>query len=180
MVLDQVTVRNLELVEAAGASDDPAATLVKAIDETATGMGARLLRSWILRPQIDREEIEARLAAVAEMKSRTIAREEIRRELVSVLDIERLTSRITLGIATPRDLTALKGSLDRIPRLRGLFSSDESSEAEIASRLRTLRDELDEMADVREIIGRGIADDPPAVASEARRHYPSQIRSRTG
>ena len=74
MVLDQVTVRNLELVEAAGASDDPAATLVKAIDETATGMGARLLRSWILRPQIDREEIEARLAAVAEMKSRTIAR----------------------------------------------------------------------------------------------------------
>jgi DNA mismatch repair protein MutS len=166
MVLDQVTVRNLELVEAAGASDDPAATLVKAIDETATGMGARLLRSWILRPQIDREEIEARLVAVAEMKSRTIAREEIRRELANILDIERLTSRITLGIATPRDLTALKGSLDRIPRLRELLSSDGSSEVEIADRLRTLRDELDEMADVREIIGRGIADDPPAVASE--------------
>ena len=166
MVLDQVTVRNLELVEAAGASDDPAATLVKAIDETATGMGARLLRSWILRPEIDRDEIEARLAAVAEMKSRTIAHEEIRRELASVLDIERLTSRITLGIATPQDLTALKGSLDRMPRLRELLSSDGSPEVEIASRLRTLRDELDEMVDVREIIGRGIADDPPAVVSE--------------
>ncbi len=47
---------------------------------------------------------------MAEMKSRTIAREEIRRELAKILDIERLTSRITLGIATPRDLTALKGS----------------------------------------------------------------------
>ena len=52
MVLDQVTVRNLELVEAAGAGDDAAATLLAAIDETATGMGARLLRSWILRPEI--------------------------------------------------------------------------------------------------------------------------------
>ena len=166
MVLDQVTVRNLELVEAAGAGDDPAATLVKAIDETATGMGARLLRSWILRPQIDREEIEARLDAVAEMKSRTIAREEIRRELAKILDIERLTSRITLGIATPRDLTALRGSLDRIPELRRLLSSEGSSAPEITSRLRTLRDELDEMTDVREIIARGIADDPPAVASE--------------
>lgn len=166
MVLDQVTVRNLELVEAAGAGDDSTATLVKAIDETATGMGARLLRSWILRPQIDREEIEARLEAVAEMKSRTIAREEIRIELSNILDIERLTSRITLGIATPRDLTALKGSLDRIPRLRQLLSSDGSADAEIAGRLRTLRDELDEMKDVREIIARGIADDPPAVASE--------------
>ena len=166
MVLDQVTVRNLELVEAAGAGDDPAATLVKAMDETATGMGARLLRSWILRPQINREEIEARLDAVAEMKSRTIAREEIRRELASILDIERLTSRITMGIATPRDLTALKGSLERIPRLRHLLSSEGSSEAEIASRLRMLRDELDEFADVRETIGRGIADDPPPVASE--------------
>ncbi len=166
MVLDQVTVRNLELVEAAGASDDPAATLVRAIDETATGMGARLLRSWILRPQIDREEIEARLDAVAEMKSRTIAREEIRTELAKILDIERLTSRITLGIATPRDLTALKGSLDRIPRLRQLLSSDGSAAAQIAERLKTLRDELDEMTDVREIIARGIADDPPALASE--------------
>ncbi len=166
MVLDQVTVRNLELVEAAGAGDDAAATLVKAIDETATGMGARLLRSWMLRPQIDREEIEARLKAVTELKSRTIAREEIRRELSNILDIERLTSRITLGIATPRDLTALRASLDRIPRLRQLLSSDGSADAEIIGRLRTLRDELDEMTDVREIIARGIADDPPAVASD--------------
>jgi DNA mismatch repair protein MutS len=167
MVLDQVTVRNLELVEAAGAGDDPAATLVKAIDETATGMGARLLRSWILRPQIDREEIEARLDAVAEMKSRTIAREEIRRELANILDIERLTSRITLAIATPRDLTALKGSLERIPRVRQLLVADGSSPADAAGRLALLRDELDEFADVREMIGRGIADDPPALVSEA-------------
>jgi DNA mismatch repair protein MutS len=159
MVLDQVTVRNLELVEAA-AGDDASATLVRAIDETATGMGARLLRSWILRPEIDRAEIEARLDAVSELKSRMIEREEIRKELGKILDVERLTSRIALGIATPRDLTALKASLERIPRLRELLPEAG------AGRLKALREGLDELTDVREIIARGIADDPPALASE--------------
>ena len=78
MILDAVTARNLELVEPA-TGDDASATLLRAIDETATGMGARLLRRWILRPEISLAEIEARLDAVAELKSRTIAREEIRK-----------------------------------------------------------------------------------------------------
>ena len=120
MILDQVTARNLELVEPAP-GDDASATLVGAIDETATGMGARLLRAWILRPEISLSEIEARLDAVAELKSRTIAREEIHSELEGILDLERLMSRITLGIATPRDLLALRASLEKIPSVRGLI-----------------------------------------------------------
>src|ERR1700734_3538257 len=110
MILVAVTVRNLELVEPS-AGDDASSTLLKAIDETATGMGARLLRGWIVRPEIALEEINARMNAVGELKSRTVEREEIHRTLEGVLDLERLTSRITLGAATPRDLLALRQSL---------------------------------------------------------------------
>ena len=165
LILDQVTARNLELVEPS-AGDDASATLLAAIDETATGMGARLLRSWILRPNISLVEIEARLDAVAELKSRTVAREEIHNELQRILDLERLTSRITLGVATPRDLQALRVSLDKIPRVRDLLLPDAARAATQSQRLPSLRDQMDEMADVRERIATGIADDPPALSSD--------------
>jgi DNA mismatch repair protein MutS len=162
LLLDQVTVRNLELVEPVS-GDDASATLVSALDQTATGMGARLLRSWILRPEIALEEIEARLDAVAELKARPIERGEIYRTLESVLDLERLTSRITMGVATPRELQALRKSLEQIPLLRGFLSA--ASQA-AAARIAALHAELDELADVREAIERAIADEPPAQASE--------------
>jgi DNA mismatch repair protein MutS len=165
MILDAVTARNLELVEPS-AGDDASATLLKAIDETATGMGARLLRGWILRPEISLAEIEDRLNAVDELKSRTVEREEIHRTLEGILDLERLTSRITLGVATPRDLLALRQSLEKIPMLRGLLEPLVTAAAAPGGRLAGLRDQLDEMGDVREMIARGIADDPPAVASD--------------
>ena len=148
------------------------ATLVRAIDETATGMGARLLRSWILRPEISLAEIEARLGAVENLKSGTVAREEIRRELEGILDLERLTSRITLGVATPRDLLALRGSLEIIPRLRALIAGAIASRDAGAgitpepARLASLREQMDELADVSGAIARGIADDPPALPNE--------------
>jgi DNA mismatch repair protein MutS len=185
MVLDQVTARNLELVEPAG-GDDRSATLLEAIDETATGMGARLLRAWMLRPEISINEIEQRLDAVAALKSQTIAREEIWKECEGILDLERLMSRITLGIATPRDLVALRGSLEKVPRLRELAaeaasasgiahegaagngsSRDHDATGENKGRLSALREQMDELADVRETIARGIADEPPAVLNEA-------------
>jgi len=163
MILDAVTTRNLELVEPS-AGDDASATLLRAIDETATGMGARLLRGWLLRPEIALGEIEDRLNAVGELKSRTVEREEIHRTLEGILDLERLTSRITLGVATPRDLLALRQSLEKIPALRGLL--EPLVTAAPGRRLSALREQLDEMADVREMIAHGIADDPPAVASD--------------
>jgi DNA mismatch repair protein MutS len=161
MILDQVTARNLELVEPS-VGDDASATLLAALDETATGMGARLLRSWVLRPEISLSEIEARLDAVAELKSQTIAREEMQSELAGILDLERLTSRVTLGVATPRDLIGLRTSLDKLPGLRKHLEKL----AEAKGRLDHLREEMDEMADVRDVIARGIADDPPATAND--------------
>src|SRR6202040_3273152 len=186
MILDQVTARNLELVEASS-GDDARATLLAAIDETATGMGARLLRSWVLRPEISIKEIEARLEAVAKLKAQTVAREEIRGGLEGILDLERLTSRVTLGVVTPRDLLALRGSLEKIPRVRAQVATEERTEKCAASsapttaatsRLAALRDEMDEMADVRDLIARGISEEPPAMVNEPgviRRGYHAEL-----
>jgi DNA mismatch repair protein MutS len=167
MVLDSVTARNLELVEAS-VGDESSATLLRAMDETATGMGARMLRAWILRPEISLAEITERLDAVSGLKARTVCREEIRKSLEGILDLERLTSRITLGVATPRDLLALRASLDKIPRVRELVAEITSSGQDGApSRLVALLKQMDEMADVRDIIARGIADDPPAMPNDS-------------
>jgi DNA mismatch repair protein MutS len=171
LVLDHVTARNLELVEPA-AGDDDSATLLASLDETATPMGARLLRSWILRPAIALDEIEARLDGVAELRGATVVREEIRRDLAQIFDIERLTSRVTLGAATPRDLLALQRSLAAIPLLRGFLSKCQSA------RLVALHAQLDELADVRDAIERAIADDPPALPTEPgiiRRGYSAEL-----
>ena len=159
LVLDHVTVRNLELVSPS-VGDDDSSTLLASLDGTATGMGARLLRSWILRPSISLEEISARLDAVTELKSATVAREEIRRDLDEIFDLERLTSRVTLGNATPRDLQALRRSLVAVPLLRGFLTRFASA------RLVALREQLDDLADVRDLIARAIAEDPPAQPTE--------------
>ena len=184
LILDSVTVRNLELVEPA-AGDDASATLLKAIDQTCTGMGARLLRRWILRPEISLSEINDRLDAVGELKSQTVVREELHKELEGILDLERLTSRVTLGAATPRDLLALRQSLDKLPSIRALLAAPDAHGANVGKqslprslRLSALRAELDELGDVRDKIARGIADDPPAMASDpgiVRRGFNSEL-----
>jgi DNA mismatch repair protein MutS len=153
LVLDSVTVRNLELVD--GLSEG-ATSLLKVIDETVTGMGARLLRSWLLRPSVKRGEIEARHGAVAELHSSHIKRDRLRQLLKEVADVERLAGRLNLGSTTPRDLVALRRSLDQVPQVREALANCESS------LLQVLHDALDELADVRSLIESAIQDDPPA------------------
>ncbi|HEY3103538.1 MAG TPA: DNA mismatch repair protein MutS, partial [Pyrinomonadaceae bacterium] len=152
LILDQITVRNLELVEAMGGASR---SLLDVIDETVTGMGARLLRSWLLRPSIRRGEIEARHGAVAELYASHIKRDHLRSLLKEVADVERLTGRLNLGSATPRDLVALRRSLDQVPSIRDLLANGESS------LLQVLNDAADELADVRALIANAIEDDPP-------------------
>ncbi|MBZ5641386.1 MAG: DNA mismatch repair protein MutS [Acidobacteriia bacterium] len=175
LVLDAVTVRNLELLapifaEDAGRGNAP--TLLTALDETATGMGARLLRQWILRPQVNRDEIDARLAAVEELKTHTVLREEIRHNLSGVQDLERLAGRVTLGVASPRDLLGLRQSLTRIPLVRKYLENCASA------RLAGLHEQMDALSDVRERIEAALADDPPALASDPgviRRGYHEEL-----
>jgi DNA mismatch repair protein MutS len=154
LVLDQVTCRNLELVE----SQNPAgrgATLLAVLDATVTGMGARLLRSWILRPSVRRGEIESRHAAVEDLHRSQMRRDRVRAALKDVSDLERLTGRINLGTATPRDLVALRRSLNQVPAIRQALSDAE------ASLLQVIVENADELPDVRERIARALSDDPP-------------------
>src|SRR5205814_7059544 len=112
----------LELGEPIFAGTSNEVTLCRAIDATLTPMGKRLLRAWILRPQIDLAIITARLDAVETGVRELIAREELRRTLDGVLDLERLLSRVTLESANARDLLALADSLRRLPAIKAALS----------------------------------------------------------
>ena len=154
MTLDNVTVRNLELVEPVFAGEG--ATLIGVLDQTATGMGGRLLRHRLLRPSLKLEEIEARLDALADLHRETILRAELRKELAEVLDIERLLAKVTLGSAGARELLALGRSLDRVPKLAAV-----GTRGKLGERSRQIFARLDEVPDVRDAILRAIADEPP-------------------
>jgi DNA mismatch repair protein MutS len=159
MVLDSVTARNLELAEPlfAGETD---ATLMATVDRTRTSMGARLLKMWLLRPSLDRAEIEQRLDAVEELKRETIARGGLDRHLGGVLDLERLLGKAALGSATPRDLLGLGASLERMPALRA------TAGGLVSARLARLREQVDELRDVAEDIARAISPQAPANAAD--------------
>lgn len=158
LVLDSVTVRNLELVESlAGGSGR---SLLQVIDETVTGMGARLLRAWLLRPCVKRGEVEARLAAVQDLFASQVRRDKLRALLKEVSDLERVVGRISLGSATPRDLCAMLRSLNQVPAIREVLRGLEASLIEV------LVENTDELPDVRDLIARAINDDPPIKLSD--------------
>ena len=116
--LDQVTVRNLELVEPLFAGQDARATLFHTLDACQTPMGKRLLRATILRPLVDAQALEARYEAVAEAHGDLLKREEMRRAFGGILDLERLLARLSLDSAGPRDVRALAASLGKLPGLK--------------------------------------------------------------
>jgi DNA mismatch repair protein MutS len=155
LVLDAVTVRNLELIEPLFAGTDAGVTLFRSIDAAATPMGKRLLRAWLLRPSLDLAEINARLDAVEAGVKDIIAREELRRALDGVLDLERLLSRVTLETANPRDVLALAASLRKIPAVKGAVARLTSA------RLQALHAALDQMTDLRDRIEKTIVPEPP-------------------
>ncbi|PYX92614.1 MAG: DNA mismatch repair protein MutS [Acidobacteria bacterium] len=148
------------LVLALFAGTDAEVTLFRSIDATVTPMGKRLLRSWMLRPSIDLAEINTRLDAVeAEVKD-TIAREELRRALDGVLDLERLLSRVTLETANPRDVLALEASLAKIPAVRAALLRLP------AERLKILHTTVDELDDLRSYIENTVIPEPPISLSD--------------
>jgi DNA mismatch repair protein MutS len=155
LVLDAITVRNLELVEPLFTSTGEGVTLCRALDATKTPMGKRLLRAWMLRPSIDVSEINARLDAIESQVGNTLGREELRRAMDGILDIERLLSRVTLETANPRDLLALAHCFARLPKVR------EAMARFTAPRFVALHSLLDDLADLREKIFTTLIDEPP-------------------
>jgi DNA mismatch repair protein MutS len=155
LVLDAVTVRNLELIEPLFAGTDAGVTLFRSIDAAVTPMGKRLLRAWLLRPSLDLAEIHGRLDSVDAGVKDLVAREELRRALDGVLDLERLLSRVTLETANPRDVLALAASLGKLPAVKGAVGRLG------AERLQVLHRALDELVDLRQRIESTIVPEPP-------------------
>lgn len=162
MILDAVTVRNLELVEPI--FSDGGATLIAVLDQTATGMGGRLLRHRLLRPSLQTDEIEARLDAVGDLVRETILRAELRKQLLPVLDVERLLAKVMIGSATPRDLLALARSLDQTPRLG---ESVRMASRELSQRLTETFGRLDQVPEASGPVLAAISDSPPAVIGDS-------------
>jgi DNA mismatch repair protein MutS len=161
MVLDAVTVRNLELVDPI--FSDGGATLIGVLDQTATGMGGRLLRQRLLRPSLDRSEIESRLDAVSDLAHETILRAELRKQLGPVLDIERLLAKVMIGSAGPRDLLALGKSLDQTPRLE---ESVRLALKPLSARLNATFARLDPVPEASGPIIAALSDTPPVNISD--------------
>jgi DNA mismatch repair protein MutS len=155
LLLDPATRRNLEL-DRALRDGDRSATLFHTLDATVTSAGGRLLRRWLLAPLLDPEEIRARQDAVEEFLTRSDLRERGRVQLREVHDIERLLGRSVAGTANPRELWALRSSLERVPGL--IAALDEST----AALVRRIVDGIDPCADVAERLAAGLVDDPPA------------------
>jgi len=158
MVIDEVTQRNLELIRNIR-DGTTRGTLLETVDKTATSMGSRLLRQWLLRPLLSVNEIRKRLDAVEELVNTIMLREELREQFSQIQDIERLISRVTFGNANPRDLVALKNSLIYIPKIKLLLKDVKSSY------LQKLR-ELNELKEIIELIEKAIKDNPSAVLRE--------------
>jgi DNA mismatch repair protein MutS len=117
MFIDATSMRNLELIESVF-SKDSSKTLFGILNKTKTPAGSRLLKRQLVAPLRDLNEIEARLDAIEEMNSLVVERNEIRELLDSFADVERISSRIVSRIASPKDLYALKISLELLDTLK--------------------------------------------------------------
>jgi DNA mismatch repair protein MutS len=163
MPLDEMTRRNLELVESLrdGGVDG---TLLSVLDRTGTPMGARLLRQWILAPLVSREAIEARLDAVSAFCLDVVSREAMRAAIDDVRDVERLAAKAAASRSTPRELRALGDSLAALPAVVAALAGVASE----TGRLRAILDAWDDAADVASHICGVLVERPPlAIGDEA-------------
>ena len=159
MLLDEMTRRNLELVEPLRAGEE-GGTLVWVLDETVTAMGARALRRWILTPLVDAEQIWRRQEAVAELFYVPDLRTLLRDALGRMTDLERLAGKVGAGRVSPRELLALGRSLAELPAIK-----EAGADAQSAF-LRALVTEADLLQDVRELVEVAISQDAPATLQD--------------
>lgn len=152
MVLDQFTRRNLELIETIRGGKQ-CGSLLGILDRTVTPMGKRLLRKWLSEPLLEISRLNARLDAVESLTVSDVMRGEIAQALKPVADVERLTNKVVIGRAGPRDLLGLKLALTVIPRLRELIEN--------APSLTAIAERLDPCEQALDLISRAITDDPP-------------------
>ncbi|MEK7790656.1 MAG: DNA mismatch repair protein MutS, partial [Deltaproteobacteria bacterium] len=153
MRLDATTIRNLELFETQY-ERTAYGSLFWLLDQTSTAMGRRLLRQWLLYPLLNLEEIKKRQEKISIFFEKSILRSSIQQKLKSILDLERIIGRMTLGLANARDLIALRNALQLIPQLNYLFQSE------------GVEFSLPSFTALCDLLSRAIVDDPPLSLKE--------------
>ncbi|MBE8713396.1 DNA mismatch repair protein MutS [Sphingobacterium sp. KB22] len=157
MWLDRFTIRNLELI---GSANENATTLSDVLDQTASPMGARLLKRWIVMPLKEKKSIQERLNVVDYFYQHAEIREELIKEIRQVGDLERLISKIGLLKANPREISQLKRSLFAIERLKSLTNVAESES------LRMISEQLNTCLIIRDKIEHELQEDPPVALNK--------------
>src|SRR5687768_16751041 len=162
MPLDEMTRRNLELVESLRGGADQSGTLCSVLDRTLTPMGSRLLREWLLAPLVVRAAIDARLDAVSAFAENPLERARLRGHLDAVRDVERLAAKTAASRATPRELRALGDSLAALPEIATVIPTLVARAAASPSRIiSALVAEWDSCDDLSGEIGRMLVQRPP-------------------
>lgn len=154
LALDEVTRRSLELTRTSrdGQRDG---SLLGVIDRTVTAMGARALHNAILTPLADKKSIDARLDSVDELLKQMSTRNDLRSLLAGVPDLQRLTTRVSTGRASPKDLVGVRNTLRLLPKIKAKVTGRQ------AKLLNELEGRLELCPDLRERLDHGLADDPP-------------------
>ena len=171
MSLDYNTQRNLELTQTM-LTKDKKGSLLWVLDKTKTAMGKRLVRNWIEQPLVDAEVINRRLSAVQALYTANMARADLKDALSHVFDIERLTTRILYGSATPREVKALGDTCAMLPEVRA------QAAACGAPLLKDLADQIDPLEDILNKITTALVEDPPATLKDGgaiRAGYNSEV-----
>jgi DNA mismatch repair protein MutS len=173
VVLDAATQTNLELVESRSTRDT---SLLAVLDRTITPMGGRKLRAWILQPLRNLTELECRQQMIADLLQEPDLLASLRASLKSIRDIERAAGRLSQASGNPRDLVALKTSLQQTPKLKGelqklldrlAFGATRVKEGENVELLaQHLQNEIQEMPALAEKLAKAVADDPPLALKE--------------
>ena len=159
MLLDEMTTRNLELIEPLRAGEEGGA-LLDVIDDTVTAMGGRLLRRWTLEPLVVAKEIWARQDAVSGLVEDSVRRGELREALRGMSDIERLSGKLGNARVAPRELSALRRSLSLLPGVKSVVASV------MSEKLLEIAEGLDCLEDVHDLLANAIAETPPPVLAE--------------
>lgn len=159
VMVDAASQRNLDLVEARGGLKN---TLLGSLDQTATPMGARLLRDWILHPSMDLSVLQARQEVVSVFLSEPYLASKLQDSFRQVRDMERLSVRLSQGVGNARDLQALGCSLAQIPHIAG----DLGALSGHCTRLFELASSLGNFDEIVELLHRALADEPPVTVKE--------------
>ncbi|WP_409294301.1 DNA mismatch repair protein MutS [Peribacillus sp. SCS-26] len=158
MKIDYHSKRNLELTETVRTKGKKG-SLLWLLDETKTAMGGRVLKQWIDRPLISRQQIEERQALVSQFLEQYFEREELRELLKEVYDLERLAGRVAFGNVSARDLLQLKRSLQQVPSIMEVLDR-------MGGRGALLAEEMDPCRELAEHLEKAISDNPPLSVKE--------------